>query len=250
MMKITSNKLIATVILTANLALPIASFAQSNPSDSGRRASICSRIDQVMAPIEQRITDRKEKIQDRWQQIDNTLFQRRDERDTKLTEFRSTRDEARQAAYAKLEAKATTNEEKAAVQTFKTTTEAAVATRKAAIDDAISSLRKALDNAKTNHRDAVDTAITQFTNAKSTAISQAKTACSSNVDGQTVRETLRNDLKVARDQFRTDRQAIVKLRGSFETIRDEKKASVQTAVSNFQATMETAKATLKAAFNQ
>jgi len=229
-----------------SLIAPVASFAQTTPS----RAAFCSRIDQIIAPIEQRMTDREGKLETRWQEIDANLAKREADRLARLSDYRNTRDDNRETQYAKLEAKATTDAQKQAVANFKATVEAAVVTRKAAVDSAISAVEQSVSQSIDARRAAVTTATNEFKSAKSAAIAKTKADCSAGVDPQTIRETFRASMKAAQDKFKNDYQAIEKLKGSFESVRTTRQQEVKTAIADFKSTLEKAGTDLKATFGQ
>lgn len=248
-MKTNSKKIFAGVAGLAfvlSLVSPVASFAQTTPA----KTAFCSRIDQIIAPIEQRMADREAKLEAKRQEIDVNLAKRKADRMARLSDYRNTRDDNREAQYAKLEAKATTDAQKQAVASFKATVEAAVVTRKAAVDSAISALGQSVDQSIDARRAAVTTVTNEFKNAKSAAIEKAKADCAAGVAPQTIRETFRASMKVAQDKFKSDYQAIEKLKGSFESVRAIRKQAVEKAIADFKTTMEKARADLKAAFQQ
>jgi hypothetical protein len=57
-------------------------------------------------------------------------------------------------------------------------------------------------------------------------------------------------MKAAQDKFKSDRQAIEKLKDLLEPIRASRKAEVEKAIADFKAAMEKARADLKAAFSE
>jgi hypothetical protein len=246
-MKMNSKKIFMSFLglaMILGFVLPSVSFAQKTPS----KTVFCSRIDQIIAPIERRMADRGVKINARWQEIDVNLAKRVANRDNLLLSNRNVRDENREAQYAKLEAKAITDAQKQAVANFKVAVEGAVNTRKSAIDSAILTLRQSVGQSVDVRRSAVTAAMNEFKSSKSGAIEKAKADCVAGVDPKTIRETFRASMKVAQDKFKSDYQAIDKLKGSFESVRNTKKQEVETAIAVFKATMEKAKADLKAAF--
>lgn len=237
---------LAGLAFVLSLISPVASFAQTNRLNT----AFCSRIDQIIAPIEQRMTDREAKLEAKKQEIDANLAKRQADRIGRLSDYRDTHDDNREAQYAKLEAKATNDVQKQAVASFKTTVETAVATRRTALDSAISAVKQSVNQSIETRRTAVTTATSEFKNAKSTAIAKAKADCSAGVDAKTIRETFRASMKAAQDKFKSDYQAIEKLRGSFESVRDTRKQAVEKALADFKTTMEKAGSDLKAALQQ
>jgi len=57
-------------------------------------------------------------------------------------------------------------------------------------------------------------------------------------------------MKTAQDKFKSDRQAIEKLKDSLEPIRAARKQEAEKAIADFKAAMEKARADLKAALGQ
>lgn len=248
-MKMNSKKIfarLAGLVFVLTLISPVVSFAQTTPAKN----AFCSRIDQIITPIEQRMADRGAKLQAKWQEIDANLTKRVANRNTRLLDNRNIHDDNREAQYAKLEAKATTDAQKQAIVSFKAVVESAVVTRKAAVDSAISALQQSVDQSIDARRAAITTAKNEFTSAKSAAIEKAKADCAEGVAPQTIRETFRTSMESAQDKFKSDYKAIEKLKGSFESVRDTRKQAVEKAITDFKVTMEKARIDLKTAFQQ
>ena len=118
-MKMNFKKIFISITLILSFVLPLVSFAQGPASKN----VFCSRIDQIITPIQGRMVDREAKIQTRWQEIDANLTKRMADRDALLFNNRNTRDENREAHYSELELRATTDAQKQAVADFKATVE-------------------------------------------------------------------------------------------------------------------------------
>lgn len=242
---------VLTLTLATSLLAPVVSFAQTTPGANVTPSKLfCSKIDQVVAPIDQRFAEREAKLQAKRQETADNLTKKISDRDAHLAEVRATADANRKAEYAKLEARATTDAQKQAVAAFEATTDAAIAARKAAVDSAISMLRQNVAQAIATRKAAVDTATNTFKTAKTAAIQKAKTDCAAGVDAKTVRDTFKASMKTAQNKLKSDYQAIDKVKGSFETIRTEKKQALDKAFADFKTTMEKARTDLKLAFQQ
>ncbi len=234
----------AGLAFVSQMLFPVVSFAQTTTT----KANFCSRIDQIVTSIEQKIAERDVKLQAKWQEIDARLLKRVTDRTARLLENRSTRDDNREDQYAKLESKATTDVQKQAIARFKTTVESAVTARKTAVDSALSALQESVKQSIDTRRTAVTAVKNEFITAKSSAIEKAKADCAAGVDPKTIRENFRTGMKVAQEKLKTDHQAIAKIKTSVESVRETKKQSVEKAISDFKAIMEKARTDLKAAF--
>lgn len=177
------------------------------------------------------------------------LEKKRNEREAKLASVRAGSDTKRAESYEKIMGKATTDEQRAAVEKFKTAVESAVTVRKAAVDSAINSYKTGIDNAVNARRVALDAALAKFNAAIKAAEDKAAADCTvAGAKPYDIRLAAKAAIKTARDQFRTDRLAAPKVSDAVKTLQPIRKAAIEKAVSDFKAAVEAAKVELKSAF--
>lgn len=173
--------------------------------------------------------------------------QNRSDRDIKLDQHRDGWDNNRDARFTKLEAKATTDIQKAAVAEFKTTVTAGITARRSAIDAAIATFRSGVDAVNTQNKSAIDTAISNFKTAYQAALTKATADCAAGTDPKTVKATFDASVKTAATAFHAEKDAIVK-RSGVDILIAARKTSVNKAISDFKVVLQAAQQKLQIAF--
>jgi hypothetical protein len=209
---------------------------------------ICLRIDEISSKTKENVSQKEEGINARIQNKLQEMDQNREKRDNELAEFRTNADEWRDKNYQLLEGKATTDEQKQAVEKFKTAVETAVKIRRESIDTAIDNFRDGVDKARTDHKSSLEGAMNSYQNAVQTAFEKAKNDCENGVDEKTVRTTLRTSLESSKGQLREDKAGVTKFRDTMKVLIDAKKTAFEKAISDFKTAMKAATGDLKKAF--
>lgn len=215
-----------------------------------RQEAFCSRFAEQAGKIADNLADRRSKIEERKGNRVNTFETRRDDREAKLEGGRSQADERRNALYQKLEERAKTDAEKAAVKEFKKTVEEAVDTRRDAVDAAIELFRKDVDAAISGRKDDMESAASSFKSAIESALSKAKSDCESGANPETVRSNFKNSLQAARTVLQDDRQDADKVGAQVKAYAETRRTAVKAAVDEFKATVEAARLELKEVFGE
>ena len=158
-------------------------------------------------------------------------------------------EEKRGVLFSKLEEKAGTDEQKAAILAFKTAVQNAVSQRQAAVDVAMNTFHIGANTSIDENRAKIDELVTVYKNAISVATEKAKNACAQeSADAKAIRDTFRADMKTATDKFREDRGAIEKVKASFDSVSLARREAVKKANDEFKEKLEKARADLKAVF--
>ncbi len=204
---------------------------------SSQATQIQNRLTERIAALTQKRTDASEKIAAQ-------IVERTTNRDAK----RAAIDAKRAANWETLEAKAQTDEQKAAVAKFEAAVKAAVQIKRAALDKIILDFRTALKTQINDRKTTTDGALTAYKNSVASILSQVKTDCTAGKDAKTIREYFRTEMKNARETFRDNRKPEEKFREEVTPLKDAKKAQIKAVIDTFQASLEAAKAELRAAF--
>ncbi len=241
-------KYIGVFALVAVIILPTTTFAaRSESTVRNAGTQFCATLDKRATEVNSKIDDKKEKLDIRQHDRLNKKSADRSERDTKLEMHRDGWDDHRGERITKLEAKATTDAQKAAVAQFNTTMTAAINARRSAIDTAISTFRTGVDSITGTRVSAVDTAIATFKTARQSALEKAKTDCAAGVDSKTAKATFEASMKAALNTFKAAKTAVIK-KNDVTVLSQARKAAIEKAVADFKVTMDAAQATLKLAF--
>jgi hypothetical protein len=222
-----------------------AAFAKLNAS-TGK--NFCNRFNDIDNKLNTEETTRIGKVESEHTKAEQEVTKNRGDRTTKLAELRAKWDAQRKERYAKLEAKATTDAQKAAVTAFEATVDQAVATRRAAVDAAIATYQTQIDAARSTRNDQIKVAMTTFKAAVKAAQDQAKASCSAGTDPATVRQTFTAALDSARANLKTAIANADKVKTDIQPLTDARNAAVKAANDAFHTTVQAAAVTLKAAF--
>lgn len=249
------KKFTIALLFLPTLVLPVGVYAETSVTPRVNSSplintdkGICTRLGDLQTKASNSIGERTDKVDSGRTTRENDLTARRNNVDKQLGLDREKWGGERQEQFAKLEARAKTDAQKAAVATFETTIKNAIATRQAAVDAAISAYRSGVNSLIATRQAAVDAAITKFKSAVSAAFAKAQSDCSSGVDPRIVKTNLQAALKAAREQLKLDIQKATNTQGQLKTLAATRKAAVQSAISTFEATAKAAVAALKAAF--
>lgn len=237
------------VVMAAAILLPGLILAQTGAATEALKG-FCARLPDISSKITQRMDEKDAKLEEKSAEILSRLETRRTERDAKLAEKRAEWDAKRAEIFAKLEDKAETDEQKQAVAVFVGAVQEAVAVRRAAVDAAVQDFREGLAEAIAARQATVNGITGAFRASTEEALAKASSDCEAGTAPATVRENFRVELKAARDKFASDKGEVDKLKTSREALVTARREAIKQAVDTFKATLEQARAALKAAFSQ
>ncbi len=212
---------------------------------------VCERISKRIESMGKKTADREQLAQGKITQRLTQVQQKRTIGHEELLARREMRDTQRQAFYDKLLMKAITDEQKTAVQQFETTIEEAVTIRRAAIDNATKKMQTDVDALTTKKQDEIDQLFADYKTAENAAIVKAKGACtdtSSETDLKSIAKTLNDDLKTARETFRSGVRDTRTMGSEIHVLTQRKKEAAQNAIDAFKVTMLKARVELQNAF--
>ncbi len=242
-----NRRVIAAISAASLLLTPALALAQT-PPPAGKGAAFCTNLTTISSKINANVDEREQKISQHRTDATAKNEARWSASQQKLVDARSADDAKRAEQYAKLDTKATTDGEKAAVAAFKSTVDAAVVTRRAAVDAAIAAYRSGIDAAVATNSSNISAAQATFDAAVDAALAEANADCAAEgADSLAIRTEMHNAIKAAQDAFKTSRKD-----GSLQTTQKElaatRKQAVDKAMTDFKAVLDAAAATLRAAF--
>lgn len=239
---------IGVLSLAVLLGMTPVTFARTEVKNDPKTI-FCDGLDKVEAKIDERITTRETNFDSRKLIRKEKINNKFTERQTALDKNRTTHDGNRATRYSKLEGKASTTAEKEAVASFQAAVEKAVDTRQAAVDVARNTFVAGVNARAVKAESEANTAIDAYKKSVDAAFVKAKNSCVSGTDGATVRASLREDIKTAREALKTARTAIGEsTKTELATLRNARKSAIDSAMSAFKVTFEAEMAKLKAAF--
>jgi hypothetical protein len=225
-----------------------AAFAAERKPSAPTTPNFCSRITEMSGKIDQQVTDRESKLTSARTDRDTRLKDREDSQAKKLIDLRTAEDQRKAERFAQLEAKATTDVQKQAVAAFEKAVSAAITERRTAVDAAQQAFWNGLHEAINARKTTMDATIKTLSDSIKAVVAKAKSDCTSGVAPATARATFVASLKTAREKFQADRKSKDKLSDTVHTLVDARKTATEKALADFKATMEKARAALKAAF--
>lgn len=236
-------------VVIISILAPVLILAQTE--DVGRRAKgFCALLSTISSKIDQKLIDSTSKLETKRTEISNKISSYQSERDAKLAEKHAKWKDNRAEHFTKLEARAETDEQKQAVTMFTEAVNAAIAVRQEALRTAIQDFRDGINEVIVSRKSSVRAIVDALRNSIKSAIKKAESDCGSDVDQRTVMETLRAELKAARENFVSARKEIPKLATSKELLVTTRKEAIKEANEVFKAAVEQERANLKAAFPQ
>lgn len=215
---------------------------------TAKLTELCRRYSQTSIPTN--VKDRRGDLNDRLKEREGSLSTQRSEWDSKRLESRTVADERRQEHYAKLLEAAQTDGQKAAVEAFRGAVELAVVTRRQSQDSARTVYRDGLDVFLNNRRTEIEDAAGDFEQSVEAALAKAKTSCENGTPVDTVTAAIKSDLENAKNELKLSKESIPDVAKTADTLLSQRKASLESAKSDFESALEKARSDLKEAFAQ
>lgn len=255
------NNILAVLVfcfsfLLAGNALAVPGNPSGQENAAARReeakANIAEKFCEKLSDLESKMLERLSNFENKAEERKRTREEGWEEKsgsvEENLDNFRLKQDENFAAHIARLNEKATTDEQKAAVAEFQETMKTAISTRRAAVDAAVDTFRDSVNKLVSTRQDGFAAAASTFKSSVEAAFDSASSDCSSGKDAKTIRQNLQANLKAAREKFISSRQSTAKISDQVQTLNETKKQAIEKAVSSFKATLESAVAELKKSF--
>lgn len=224
---------------------------KNRTSETNKQALFCKSFDSLVNKTSTEVNKRGGSSKNEWQKRAGNIDTKRSDWAAKVAAARAEAAKKRDANFAKLDALATTDEQKAAVAAYKTAVLAAVATRQTAYDANFAAYFQAVDallgTQKTNSSGDVDA----FKASVAAAVAKAQTSCTAGGSADSIKTQLSADLKAARDTFkgnRTGDKATIK--AQLQALKNTRKEANKKATETFKATIQAARTELKTAFGE
>jgi len=239
-----------TLLLIIVVLAPILILAEKKGNgNSNETKGFCNRVSKISSDAGQRFGNQNAKLEQKRERITERIEERRQERDQKYEEKREKWDANRAEHFAKLDEKTGTNEQKEITTEFQQAVVAAIRIRRDAVNAAIQEFRQGVEDLKIARKESIDGAIIAFRASSEAAIEKAKTDCEEEgVDPKAVQETLRNELKAAKQEYISARQEVEKVDIDMEALITAKREAIEKAQDDFKQALEDAKVAFKSDF--
>lgn len=233
------------------LALPLATFATTTPkTPKGLKAgaNFCTNLVTKLEKQNQKLSEQLAKYEVKKSEQLKKITENRLNVDERRLGVRSQVDTNRDNRFVKLEARASTTEQKAAVATFKSTLASITEARRQAVDTAVKTYRSSVDQSLVSRKTAVEAARATLKTSIDGLLAKAKADCAANVDAQTVRTTTNEGIKAARELFSTTVKGLDKVKDTASVSSEARKTAIAKAQADFKTAYDKAIVDLKAAF--
>ena len=249
-----NKQLIAMLIMTSFLA-PQVIFAAGIGSGAGTGTStpkysktnmFCENLGTTSNNSRARLTENIAKRETKLNSRQAEMQTKRNSKDQKVLELRAEALKKQEANFDKILAKATTTEQKLAVNEFISSVKQAVTVRQEAVNAYRNTYRSGVDQVLAERKNKLETAIALNKTATENAIAKAKTDCANGVDNATVRANLQNSIRNAHESFKATINGMGKISDSLKKMAEIRKTSFEKAHSDFRDNLEALKVTLKA----
>jgi len=237
---------IICLLLVIIILVPVLILAQQKGAKG-----FCNRVSKISSDTGKGFGNNSAKLEQKRERITERIEERRQERDERYEEKKAKWDANRAEHFAKLDEKAETDEQKEITTEFQEAVVAAIRIRRDAVYAAIQQFRQGLDDAKIARKGSTDQAVIDFKASSEAAIEKAKADCEEGViDAKTIQETLRNELKAAKQEYISARQEVEKVDIDMEALITAKREAIEKAQEDFKLALEQAKDDFKADFSE
>jgi hypothetical protein len=250
-MKFNLKKIMAGALM-AMVLVPGFAFAEGGEGKENSRkenksnnssANFCARINSVEQKITDQITKAETKQSTHQGERLDKITKKESEVDAKRAFGRGEADTKRVKNWDKMLGKAKTEEQKVAVEAYKTSISNAVSVRRTAIDTAVKAYRDGLTGVLANHNAKIAAAVATFKASMDTAVAKAKADCTAGVASQTVKDAFNKSVSDARTILQTARKD-AEVSSGLTALKKARNDAVELAIANFKTATEKARADL------
>lgn len=239
---------LAPTFLAPSMALADDSSAKS---ENIVRPNVCERVALQADDIKKRIDADWKEVGEKRDKAGTSINERKLLRTTESTEMRAKEDARLAEMIAKLEEKAASTAEKAAVVEFTSDATAAISARRTAIDRANKIFSDGLAALLAERKTKMDAAAATYKSAISSALTTFQSNCKRKANNdESAMATYRKAIASARQTFMASHQRLTPMDDRLKKLMDTHKASVEKAQKDFRTAMEKARAELKVAFGE
>jgi len=210
----------------------------------------CENIDTETAKITDKMTSLSDKLTLAWTDQDQQVETRFQKIETEVAAKRTQAETNLNSNFAKLEAKATTDRQKQAVQDYEIAVRDAISVRRTAFDLARQTFQDSVKEQVALKRSTVLNQQDAFKSSVDSAIIAAKASCLDDGASTTVRTTYQTAMKAARDTFQSNRTKDNSVKNQIQTFATTRNNAFKSAKETFKASLETAKLALQQAFGE
>lgn len=237
-------------IAIISILSPSLILAQNDNAENNKANGLCKGLSAVASKIDQRIIDRKAKIEAKQEEIAKKIEEGQNRRNAKLEAVRMKWDTNRAEHFAKLEEKAQNDEQKQAVIAFTKAVTTAISARRTIIDRTIHNFRQGVKQMINARKSLTDTAVGTFRDSIKSAFERAQSDCENGIGAKTIQDNLRADIAKSREKFINDHQEITRFNIQTEMLTITKRITIKNAIESFKSAIEQARVDYKTSLTE
>lgn len=241
---------VLSLILGALISGQAQAVSNENNSTMTKISQFCTTLDQKSTKLLTRFDGLATKLSNAWVSRDKNVTEHWQQTDKDVATKRQQADKTRFDDFAKLEAKADTDDKKRAVSAYENSVNNAIRERRTGYDQARQTFRNGVVMAIEKRRSIVFAQTNEFRSSIVAAAEKAKSSCVSDPKlNASNRLALQESIKNAQDNFKTKRNDDSEIDGQIKLLVNARNISFDVADQNFKAAMSTAKTALQQAFS-
>lgn len=242
--------LASLVTLIAMLGFTSTASAESIPVAENVRPAICSKVEDMNNKITMRLGDKQKDFQKRRQDNLNNIKDKVQAKNSQLAILRLQWDKNRMSHYEKLIEKSTTQEQKAAIEEFKSIVESAVTKRRDLFDKATQDYQSTIDYAMNNRQNGLEEVSNSYKSDITRSKEQLEKDCQQDKSESDIRNSFNNSIQQAKRNLESNVAGVDQLALQINQARQNRTKALEQAMSEFRATIESAKEELRVALSQ
>lgn len=236
----TSRSAILAIIIAINLQFVALFVAQPTYAMGMNASNFCAKITQESMGRMGKMHDSRYK---------GKGMKGLSDKDTKLAQLRSEADTKRSAHFEELAKKYTTQSQKQALETYRSTILAAVQARRDAVDAIRQDFRTKLGQISNEHQNSLKDAENELLTSVESAIATASDGCKSGTDVASIKSQFEQSILAAKTKFMESKNNLSVNDSTVSSLVAERDSALNQAYESFKATAEQARATLQAQLN-
>jgi len=203
-MQIRIKQIFCALSFLSLIFAPAVSLAVTNSNST--TSNFCTKISSIGSEVANKLMEFGSDSTQKSHTILVQLQQRKDKVASAILVKRDDEINGFETSITKLLAKANTDAEKAAIQTFKTSVETAMTQRQTTVDNAVLTYNNAVKNLVSQREDSLTTSGSNFQTNVTAAVTKAQSDCTAGISSTTVRASFLASLKSANQKFHSNLQ--------------------------------------------
>lgn len=240
--------LFGCLVIVLSSTARISALSGDRTTTIDKTTPFCTNFPSTFSKVNDSISNLQTKLTTAWNQRSQKIASNDAKWDQAIAADQAKWASERKTQFSDLQAKATTDAQKAAVQTYINTMTTAINTRETANAAARSAYRTAVQNLLSSQQSTISAQLTTFSNAVNAAEAAAQSGCTSSPTENNNRMIFVAAMKAARLAYVSDRKGDSGLTSQVKALAATRDSAIKTNDQNFEAVAKTAAGFLKAAF--